>query len=365
MKDHVIAVSVRELSKSFSGHPAVQDVSLAVRRGEILSVLGPSGCGKTTLLRLIAGFEIPDSGEISIESRIVSAGGIHVPPEARRVGMVFQHHSLFPHLTVEENIAFGLEDLPNDERGSRVQHLLNLIRLPNAHARRPHSLSGGQQQRVALARALAPEPAVILMDEPFSNLDAEHRLRIRDEVRFILKQSKTTVVFVTHDQGEALFMGDQMAVMRQAEIQQIDEPEAVFRAPASSFVAEFLGQTEFLPGRALDSAILTELGNLAQVVELDEGTSIEVGFRPDDLTFEPSPKGASMVLARFFQGPVCLYRIRLPSGRIAHSLQPHYVNYPPGTRVRAWLNPNHGLPLFIDGALLPSRFVGDDPPSAD
>ena len=350
------AVEVRHLTKIFNGLTAVDDVSLDVPRGQILAVLGPSGCGKTTLLRMIAGFESPDEGEILINGSRVSGNGTFVPPESRRVGMVFQQHALFPHLTVAENIAFGLTDRGEEERRERVQHLLNLIRLPEAHDRYPDELSGGQRQRVAVARALAPEPVIILMDEPFSNLDADQRIKIRDEVRFILKQAQTTVVFVTHDQEEALFMGDSLAVMKAGVLQQHGQPEAVFRDPASSFIARFLGHAEFLPASVRAGSLETELGEVPQEVDLPEGETVEVGFRADDLEFEPDQEGDAMILARFFQGAMNLYRIRLKSGHIVHSLQPHYRNYPSGAKVRVWFDPHHALPLFKDGESIPSEF---------
>ncbi|HEX9797075.1 MAG TPA: ABC transporter ATP-binding protein [Anaerolineales bacterium] len=328
---------------------AVNGVDLDVARGQILTILGPSGCGKTTLLRLIAGFERPDAGSIEIDGRLVADRSTFVPPEARRVGMVFQQHALFPHLTVAENIAFGLPRLGTAERASRIQHLLNLIRLPKAHGRFPHELSGGQQQRVAVARALAPEPVIVLMDEPFSNLDADIRKKIRDEVRFILRQAGTTVVFVTHDQEEALFMGDRLAVMKGGSLVQLGQPEAVFQAPGSTFIAEFLGQAEFLPAAVGPDELQTEIGSLGQVVDLPLGSDVLVGFRADDLAFEPDPQGKAILLARFFQGAVCQYRIRLPSGRIVHSMQPHYRDYQPGTLVRVWFAPQHPLPCFADG----------------
>ncbi|MFP3855205.1 MAG: ABC transporter ATP-binding protein, partial [Anaerolineales bacterium] len=234
-------VELKHISKRFGEVAAVRDVSLQVAKGEILAVLGPSGCGKTTLLRLIAGFEQPEEGQVIISGQPVADPGLFIPPERRHIGMVFQSHALFPHLTVGENIAFGLTDLPKEEQRARVQHLLNLIRLPKANDRYPHELSGGQRQRVALARALAPEPFIVLMDEPFSNLDADQRSKIRDEVRFILKQIETTVLFVTHDQEEALFMGDSLGVMRAGRLEQLGPPELVFKAPASTFIAQFLG----------------------------------------------------------------------------------------------------------------------------
>lgn len=355
------AVRLLKLSKSFAGQPAVSRVSLDVPRGQILAVLGPSGCGKTTLLRLIAGFETPDEGEVYVNGDRVAGPDTFVPPEARRVGMVFQQHALFPHLTVEENIAFGLSGKTKSEREERVQHLLNLIRLPQAHNRYPSELSGGQRQRVAVARALSPQPVTILMDEPFSNLDADQRLKIRDEVRFILKQAQTTVVFVTHDQEEALFMGDSLAVMRDGELQQQGQPEAVFRSPASNFIAEFLGHAEFIPATVADARLETEIGNLPQKVDLPAGDTVEIGFRADDLNFAPDRNGEAMILARFFQGAMNLYRIRLKSGRIVHSLQPHYRNFPSGAPVRVWFEPHHALPCFKDGQAIESDLTPASP----
>lgn len=351
-------VELRHLSKRFGEVAAVRDVSMQVAKGEILTVLGPSGCGKTTLLRLIAGFEQPEEGQVIISGQVVTDSNRFIPPEQRRIGMVFQSHALFPHLTVGENIGFGLSDLPKDEQRTRVQHLLNLIRLPGASTRYPHELSGGQRQRVALARALAPEPFIVLMDEPFSNLDADQRSKIRDEVRFILKQTETTVLFVTHDQEEALFMGDSLAVMRAGRLEQLGPPELVFKAPASTFIAEFLGSAEFLPAKVAEAQLETEIGALPQQVEQASGVEITIGFRPDDVNFTPDPKGKSMVLARFFQGAQCLYRLRLPSGRIIHALKPHYSEHKPGTPVKVWLDPNHSLPAFMDGRAISSRWLG-------
>ena len=351
-------VEVRNLTKKFGDLAAVKEMNLTVSEGEILAVLGPSGCGKTTLLRLVAGFERPDGGEVLIAGRRMAAADIFVPPEERRIGMVFQNHALFPHLTVAQNIKFGLTDLSAKEQDSRIQHLLNLIRLPQAHGRYPHELSGGQRQRVALARALAPEPFIVLMDEPFSNLDADQRSKIRDEVRFILKQTGTTVLFITHDQEEALFMGDNLAVMRQGELEQLGPPELVFKAPASTFTAEFLGSAEFLPATVKGNTIETEIGALPQRVDQPSGEQVVVGFRPDDVSFEVRKEAKGMVLARYFQGAQCLYRLRLPSGRIIHSMKPHHSQYKPGTPVEVWLDPNHSLPTFIDGRAIETDWLG-------
>jgi iron(III) transport system ATP-binding protein len=207
----VATVICQELYKSFDGVPVVHEVSLRVAPGHILALLGPSGCGKTTLLRLIAGFEGLDHGRITIAGQVVADGRFHLPPEKRRVGMVFQDYAIFPHLNVGQNVAFGLGK--GEQR--RTAEMLSLVGLEGLGEKMPHELSGGQQQRVALARALAPQPAVLLLDEPFSNLDAALRHEVRHEVRALLKQNKATAIFVTHDQEEALFMGNEVAVMNQ------------------------------------------------------------------------------------------------------------------------------------------------------
>jgi iron(III) transport system ATP-binding protein len=348
------AVRCQELAKAFQDVVAVDGVDLTVAQGQILAVLGPSGCGKTTLLRLIAGFETPDGGSVSIAGKLVAGASTFVPPEKRRVGMVFQSHALFPHLTVEENIKYGVPRASRRNGNDPADHLMALTGLTGLRARHPHELSGGESQRVALARALASRPVFVLLDEPFSNLDADRRVRIREEVRFILKQTGTTAIFVTHDQEEGLFMGDLVAIMRAGKVVQLGKPEEVFHAPATRFVAEFLGHTEFLPATSSPQGLVTELGTLPQRVALPAGTPLEVGFRADDLTFGADPRGESIILARVFQGPWNTYRIRLPSGRIVHSLQPHTERLQPGTRIRAWFAPNHPLPCFVDGRAVPS-----------
>ncbi len=344
-----VSVVCAGVSKRFGEVEAVGRLDLVVPSGQIMAVLGPSGCGKTTLLRLIAGFERPDQGTIEVNGRLVSDGTFSLPPEERRVGMVFQNFALFPHLTVTENIRFGLSEAQESEVREKVDHWLRLIGLQGYGNRYPHELSGGESQRVAIARALAPEPVILLMDEPFSNLDADRRVRIRDEIRFLLRQAQATVVFVTHDQEEALFMGDLLGVMWEGRIAQVGPAEAVFQEPVSRPIAEFLGHAEFLPGTVANGDVLTEIGALGQRVNLAEGTEIEVGFRADDVTFDPDRDGAGLILARFFRGTTNLYRIRLPSGRIIHSMQPHYSALSPGTPVRVRFEANHPLPLFQDG----------------
>ena len=256
-----IALACRQLGKRFETVQALRDFSLSLQAGQLLALLGPSGCGKTTTLRLIAGFERPDSGEIHIEGRAVAGPGGHVPPENRRVGMVFQDYALFPHLDVAGNIAFGLKG-SRDRRRQRTEAMLSLVGLEGFGARSLQGLSGGQQQRVALARALAPAPALVLLDEPFSNLDTHLRLRLRAEVRAILRATGTTAVFVTHDQEEALSMADQVAVMSAGRLLQVAGPWRLYHEPASRAVAELVGESNFLPGEANGQVARCVLGEL-------------------------------------------------------------------------------------------------------
>jgi iron(III) transport system ATP-binding protein len=241
-----MSVSLTHVSKSFGPTRAVEDVSLELRPGELVGVLGPSGCGKTTLLRLIAGFERPDAGEVVVGGRPVAAGRTFVAPEKRRIGMVFQDYALFPHLTVERNVAFGLR-----RRGDeRAQRTLELVGLQHKAGRYPHELSGGERQRVALARALAPEPDVVLLDEPFSSLDATLRGDLRREVELILREAGATTLLVTHDQEEALSLVDRLAVMRDGRIVQVGAPQEVYAQPASRWAAQFVGEVNVLSGPA-------------------------------------------------------------------------------------------------------------------
>ncbi len=256
-----IALACQQLGKRFDMVLALTDFSLSLQAGQLLALLGPSGCGKTTTLRLIAGFERPDSGEIHIEGRVVAGPQGFVPPENRRVGMVFQDYALFPHLDVAGNIAFGLKG-GRKERRQRSESLLSLVGLEGFGARSLQGLSGGQQQRVALARALAPEPALVLLDEPFSNLDTHLRVRLRAEVRAILRATGTTAIFVTHDQEEALSVADQVAVMSAGRMLQVAEPWRLYHEPVSRAVAELVGESNFLPAEAEGRVARCVLGEL-------------------------------------------------------------------------------------------------------
>ncbi|MBI4271387.1 MAG: ABC transporter ATP-binding protein [Candidatus Rokubacteria bacterium] len=327
------------VTKRFPGGdgPAVERLALAVTPGEILGLIGPSGCGKTTTLRLIAGFEAPDEGEIMIGGRAVAKAGARdfVPPEARGVGIVFQDYALFPHLSVADNVAFGLAERPADARRVRARGVLDLVGLAAFADRYPHELSGGQQQRVALARALAPAPALILLDEPFSNVDAELRAELREQVRELLRTTGTTAVFVTHDHEEAFTLADRVGVLHAGRLEQLDAPEVVYHRPATPFVAAFVGDADFLAGTVTEGGITTEMGTVPDPHRLPPGTRVELMIRPDDVGFTPDPDGDTVIVRRDFRGPVNVYCLRLPSGRRVHSSQPSTTILAPGTRVRA------------------------------
>jgi iron(III) transport system ATP-binding protein len=343
-------LEVRNLVKHFHGTPqsAVNDISFELSSGEILALLGPSGCGKTTTLRIIAGLERPDSGMVRLNERVVVSDSVFVPPEKRGVGMVFQDHALFPHLTVSENIAFGLRGQSAAQTKQTVGEMLHLVGLLPLAKRYPHALSGGERQRVALARALAPHPVLVLMDEPFSSLDADLRMEMREHVRQILKSMRATVVFVTHDQEEALYMGDRLAVLQRGHLEQIGTPEEIFHESNTRFVAEFMGDSDFLKGKVTKDGIQTEIGLLEQQVDLAASTLVEIALRADDIGFQKDGSGNSVIVERFFRGAFNLYRLRLDSGQTLHSFTDHTQILPVGTRVRAFISAEHPLTIFSE-----------------
>ena len=316
---------------------AVSGLSFSVGHGEILALLGPSGCGKTTTLRLIAGFEMPDEGTITIGDRAVAdatPGRVaFVPPEARGVGIVFQDYALFPHLTVEENVAFGLHRLGRPARQGRVAEVLELVDLRALARRYPHELSGGQQQRVAVARALAPAPAVMLLDEPFSNLDADLRSQMREDVERVLRATATTAIFVTHDQQEAFTLADRVGVLSVGRLEQLAEPEVVYHRPATPFVAAFVGAAEFLPGEVTARGIVTEIGLFPNTDGRPLGERVTVMIRPDDVTFACRDDGSALILRRSFLGAETRYCLGLPSGRQVFSSQASAAPFTVGRRV--------------------------------
>ncbi len=327
-------LELRHVSCSYeAGRPAVQEISFAAREGEILSLLGPSGCGKTTILRAIAGFEPVRSGQLFLSGQLVSSPDVMIPTENRRVGMVFQEYALFPHLRVQDNIAFGLRHLDRSERAARVQEMLRLTGLEGFERRYPHELSGGQQQRVALARALVQDPVVLLLDEPFSNLDPDMAGRMRQELHDLLRRTKTTTVLVTHDHDEAFAMADRIAVLNQGRLEQFDTPEMMYHMPATPFVADFVGQADFIPGTISQGMVHTELGEFPNTIECTDGTAVVVMIRPDDIHLVPTEGARARVLSRQFRGSENLYTVSLPSGQIVHSSQGSTSVYQAGTTV--------------------------------
>ena len=303
-----------------------------------MSILGPSGSGKTTLLRLIAGFETPTEGFVHILGSEVSSPKSVVPPEGRNVGMVVQEYALFPHLTVERNIAFGLQKLADEDRSGRIEEVLGLVGMNGLGGRFPHELSGGQQQRVALARTLAPNPVTVLLDEPFSNLDSSMRQRLRIEVERILRSHSTAAIFVTHDREEAFAMADRVGVMVDGELLQIDTPERVYHFPANAAIARLTGTCDFIPGvvRA-DGRVDTELGVLKYVspdYSLSAGQHVSVLIHPDDLELIPDRDGNGVVVSREFRGDEVILKVRLDSGGAVRSRRRSFSTLPAGSRVR-------------------------------
>jgi iron(III) transport system ATP-binding protein len=325
------AILLEEVTKSFGATHAVRNVSLEIHPGELMAVLGPSGCGKTTLLRLIAGFETPDHGTVRVGDETLAGPGRLVPPEKRRVGMVFQDYALFPHLTVEANIAFGLSRRPRGERERLTRRTLELVGLQHKTGRHPHELSGGERQRVALARALAPEPEVVLLDEPFSSLDATLRADLRREVELILRDAEATALLVTHDQEEALTLADRLAVMREGRIVQVGAPEDVYGRPASRWAAQFVGEVNVLSGVARGGGVETELGRFD--LRAPASGTVHVAVRPEQLELSARHDGNAEVVAREFRGHDVLYRLRHEGGRTVLVQLPSLELYEVGARV--------------------------------
>jgi iron(III) transport system ATP-binding protein len=300
-------IRLEGVAKRFGDVAAVDGASLCVGRGEVVALLGPSGCGKTTLLRLIAGFERPDAGSVEVGGRLVASAGAWVAPESRRVGMVFQDYALFPHLTVAANVGFGL---PRRSRARRVPELLAVVGLTGLEQRYPHELSGGQQQRVALARALAPAPELVLLDEPWSNVDPFLRETLRAEVAEIIRPLGVTVLLVTHDREEAFSLADRIALMRDGKVVQEGTAEELYFAPASRWAAEFVGAANVLTGRVVAGRVETALGAFpANGAGAD--ASAQVLVRPELLELEPTPAGSAEVVGREFRGHDVFYRVLL------------------------------------------------------
>ncbi len=343
---HPALLQLDQVCVTYAGRPqpVVRDISFSLPKGDIACLLGPSGCGKTTVLRAIAGFASVTQGCIQIAGREVASPQVQVPTEQRQVGMVFQDYALFPHLNVAGNVGFGLHDQPAAQRLERVHDMLQLVGL-EALAKRPiHELSGGQQQRVALARALAPHPQLLLLDEPFSNLDVSLRERLATEVRSLIKATGTTAVLVTHDQQEAFAMADSVAIMAESRIQQWSTPLDAYHEPANRLVADFLGEgmwigAEVLPGHR----IVTELGmfTLQDTANDKVGSAIEMLIRPDDILHDDDSPTRARVVNKIFRGASFLYTLALPSGQTVYSLVPSHHDHPVGSDIGIRLELHH------------------------
>jgi len=337
-------LELNHVDQAYGARTVLSDISFRLKEGTIACLLGASGCGKTTVLRCIAGFEPIAEGQIVIAGTVVSRPGFSVPPEARRIGMVFQDYALFPHLTVARNVAFGLHGATVDARDARVDELLDIVGLGGLGHRYPHELSGGQQQRVALARALAPRPALMLLDEPFSNLDAEMRERLSIEVRDILKSQHTTTILVTHDQNEAFTFADDIGVMMDGGIAQWASSYALYHEPASRQIAEFIGRGAFLPGIVLDGhRIKVELGELHSdtLLQAAPGTTVDVLLRPDDILHDDASAMQAKVITKAFRGAQFVYTLELPGGGRVMSLVPSHHNHAIGEKIGIRLEIDH------------------------
>ena len=337
-------LELNHVSQAYGATNVVKNLSFSLEKGQIGCLLGPSGCGKTTVLRCIAGFENLTDGEILLNGVAVSKKGFTLFPDRRRIGMVFQDHALFPHLNVADNVGFGLHRLDRSERNRRILELLEIIGLREAYGMYPHELSGGQQQRVALARALAPRPELLLLDEPFSNLDVELRERLSLEVRDILKGFDTTAVMVTHDQHEAFSIADDIGIMFEGKIQQWDSAYNLYHRPANRFVADFIGQGVLLPGTVLNThQIEIELGILDGDVPggCTKGCAVDVLLRPDDIMHDDASPLLAHVANKAFRGADILYTLRLAGGGKVLSLVPSHHNHAIGEQIGIGLAVDH------------------------
>jgi iron(III) transport system ATP-binding protein len=331
-------LEVSHLQVCYAGRPqaAVQEVSFGLRTGDIGVLIGPSGCGKTTLLRAVAGLERSSGGSIKLSGQVVSAAQTQVPAEKRRIGMVFQDYALFPHMNVGRNIAFGIHHWSLSERTARVAEVLNWVGLPDAQQRYPHELSGGQQQRVALARALAPKPQLLLLDEPFSNLDVDLRERLAHEMRAILKAAGATALFVTHDQLEAFAIGDMIGVMHEGALHQWDDAYSLYHRPATRFVAEFIGHGVFAPATLIEIngqvVVQTPVGDLTDMAECPLASAYAHGqcdvlLRADDIIHDDASPITAEIIRKSFRGADFLYTLRLATGQTVLAQVPSHHDH--------------------------------------
>lgn len=337
-------LEIKNIRCDYDGEIIVDNFSLNFRDTTLNCLLGPSGCGKTTVLRAIAGFESIQAGEIILDGKVISSKEMTVPPEKRGIGMVFQDYALFPHLSVADNVSFGLRVSGRKERRRVAEQMLELVGLEGYPGRYPHELSGGQQQRVAVARALAPHPPLILMDEPFSNLDVELRERLVLDIREVLRQRKTTTLFVTHDQEEAFMLGEYVGVMNDGHIMQWDLPYNLYHEPSSRFVADFIGQGRLIEGVLADhESVSTSLGVLKgnRAYEWPKDTRVDVLLRPDDVLLDVEDGVDCLITDRHFKGAQIMYTLRTPRGDELLSLVPSHLDINTGQKVKVGIDAEH------------------------
>ena len=339
-------LSIQNISSYYGKNKVVNQVNLSLEKGEIGCLLGPSGCGKTTLLRAIAGLQSITDGEIKLNNRLLSSASIQVATEQRNVGMVFQDYALFPHMTIKQNIAFGISNLGSFKQSQRIKELLNLINLPDVENRYPHQLSGGQQQRIALARALAPKPEILLMDEPFSGLDKELRESLTKEIRHILKIENITVLMVTHDQNEAFTIADSVGVMRDGELLQWDKPYQLYHQPRHSFVANFIGQGVFIQGTVTsENQVDTTLGLLTTQLNFiaKEGDEVSVLVRPDDIIHDDDSDYKLEIINRDFRGSHYIMTLKLSNSEHIMCLSQSHHDHAIGSNIGIKLEMDHAI----------------------
>ena len=337
-------LDVIDLECGYDDWQVLHRVSFSLTPGQIGCMLGPSGCGKTTVLRAVAGFEPAWQGQILVDQVAVSSEGYCLPPEKRNVGMVFQDFALFPHLRVEDNIRFGLKGVDAQQQQSRIQELLAMVGMPTYAQAYPHQLSGGEQQRIALARALAPRPRILLMDEPFSNMDVELRDQLAREIRNILKQENITAILVTHDQHEAFAMADNICVMNEGRIVQQGSGYDLYHQPDTRFVADFIGQGVIIPAQVKDRiTVKTDLGIIRgdNPVAAAEGDIVDVLIRPDDVIHDDEAEDTAIVVEKAFRGADFLYILRLDSGHEIMCLAPSHHNHKINERIGIRLEVDH------------------------
>jgi iron(III) transport system ATP-binding protein len=334
-------VRLDSVSKNFETTKAISNLTVEIGKGDFFSLLGPSGCGKTTTLRLIAGLERPDAGTIAIGGEVVASPGTWIAPEKRGIGIVFQDYALFPHMTVAQNVAFGLHGCGRAQIKARTEELIELTGMKGLFGRYPHELSGGQRQRVALARSLAPNPRVILLDEPFSNLDADLREELRWETKRILKEQGATTILVTHDQEEAFSLSDRVGVLRNGKLEQLGSPEEIYHRPCNKFVADFVGKADFIDGIAEGAIVHSTFGSFPLDGCYPGTKQVELMIRPDDVRFTPNAAGQAMIIESRFLGASVLYRLQFADGRIINAIRHSVKSVPVGSRVHVTVDAKH------------------------